>query len=267
MDVSVNSISNRSVRMQEGSVLFDNGTHRWVWLGREGGGQGAGEEVPTNQYLVVNNERGLVLDPGSILDFGNTVANLARYFDVTRVDYLFYSHQDPDVASGVALWAGCCHAKFLMPAVWGRFLPHFGEFNPSRAMLVPDKGMNFTLGNAQLTIVPAHFLHSLGNILLYDPVSKFLFTGDIGAALLPPGEEYLFVEDFDKHVKYMEGFHKRYMVSNIVTRELAGRLSRMHIDALVPQHGCIFRGPEVKRFLDWFGSLKCGIDLLSDLYR
>lgn len=266
MTVSILNIPNASVRMHEGTVLFDNGQHRWIWLGQTSDDK-SGEEVPANQYIVENNQKACLLDPGSILNFGATVANLARYIDTSRLEYLFFSHQDPDVASGIALWAGCCPARFLMPKVWGRFLPHFGEFDQARTILVPDKGMNLQLGNSNLQIVPAHFLHSLGNIQLYDPEARILFTGDVGAALMPPGEEVLFVEDFRSHIKYMEGFHKRYMISNIVTREWATRMSRLQIDAIVPQHGAIFRGEMVKQFLDWIGNLKCGIDLLQEWYR
>lgn len=266
MSTSILSLANGTLRPHEGAVLFDNGTHRWIWLGREGG-QSADGEVPANQYLIEVQGKACLLDPGSILDFGKTVANLARYLDVANVEYLFYSHQDPDVASGIALWAGCTNARFLMPKVWGRFLPHFGEFDTARAILVPDKGSLFTLGGATLQVLPAHFLHSLGNIVLYDPTARLLFSGDIGSALMPPSDENFIVEDFDKHIKYMDGFHKRYMVSNVVTREFASRMSKLAIDAIVPQHGAIMRGPDVKRFFDWFGNLRCGIDLLNELYR
>lgn len=266
MSVSILNIPNSDVHMNEGAVLFDNGSHRWIWLGRQSGEQDS-EEVPANQYIIEDQQKACLLDPGSILNFGSTVANLARYIDSGRLEYLFFSHQDPDVASGIALWAGCCPARFLMPKVWGRFLPHFGEFDQSRAILVPDKGMTFTLGGSTLQVVPAHFLHSLGNIVLYDPVARLLFSGDIGAALMPPGEETLFVEDFQAHLKYMEGFHRRYMISNVATREFAHRMQKLPIDAIVPQHGAIIRGADVKRFFDWFGNLKCGVDLLHELYR
>ena len=29
--------------------------------------------------------------------------------------------------------------------------------------------------------LPAHFLHSVGNFHIYDPIAKILYTGDLGA--------------------------------------------------------------------------------------
>jgi len=42
-----------------------------------------------------------------------------------------------------------------------------------------------------LVTLPAHFLHAEGNFQSYNPISKILFSGDMGANLCP-------VEDFDK---------------------------------------------------------------------
>lgn len=68
------------------------------------------------------------------------------------------------------------------------------------------------LGKTQLFALPAHFLHSEGNFQFYDPISKILFSGDMGASLL--GDADVRVEDFDAHIPTMRGFHQRYMVSN-----------------------------------------------------
>jgi hypothetical protein len=100
--------------------------------------------------------------------------------------------------------------------------------------------------------VPAHYLHSSGNFNLYDKVAKVLFSGDVGAALLPPGEDGLFVENFDKHIRHAEGFHRRWMGSNEAKRRWCERVSQMDIDMLCPQHGAIYQGADVQRFINWF---------------
>ncbi|MCC6465600.1 MAG: MBL fold metallo-hydrolase [Planctomycetes bacterium] len=248
----------------EATVLFEQGDHRWIWLGTD---DGAGEGVPANQYLVQDRGRGLLLDPGSVLDFARTISNLSRFAEPATLDYLFFSHQDPDVSSGVPMWAGVTKAKLVMPAIWARFLPHFGEFDQTRIQGVPDKGSTLALGKSELRVIPAHFLHSTGNIVLYDPVARYLFTGDIGTAIMPPGDNSLYVQDFSKHLKLMEGFHKRYMASNAACRNFVERINHLAIDAIVPQHGRIIRGDDVKRFKDWFRELRCGVDLLAEMYR
>ena len=79
---------------------------------------------------------------------------------------------------------------------------------------LPDEGMWIDLNGCELAILPAHFLHSPGNFHVYDPLSKILYTGDIGASL---GCEYRRVEDFDDHVAFMVGFHERYMACLLYT--------------------------------------------------
>jgi len=124
-------------------------------------------------------------------------------------------------------------------------------------------GTRITLGgDCELLIIPAHFLHSPGNFQVYDPVSKILFSGDLGASL---GQDYFFVEDFDSHIRYMEGFHRRYMASGKVLKLWARMVRGLDIESIAPQHGAVFRGREmVKRFLDWVENLECGVDLLSE---
>ena len=46
-------------------------------------------------------------------------------------------------------------------------------------------------GNGKLMALPAHFLHSSGNHQIYDPESRILYSGDLGASV---GHSYIEVE-------------------------------------------------------------------------
>lgn len=247
-------------------MLFDSGAHRWVWLGRRGS-EYLGAGTSANQFFIEDSSKICVLNPGSTVEFAPVFGRLLRHADVGQIDCLFYCQSDPDVASGVPLWASCTLARVVIPKIWGTFFPHYGRFDFERVHLVPDRGSNISLGGASLQLIPAHFLPSPGTHILYDPQARLLFTGDIGTALHPGSELPLFVEDFEGHIRWMEGYHKRHMVSNTVTRDLAVRMSRLAIDAIIPHRGSIIRGPDVKRFWEWFGKLRCGTDLLNELYR
>lgn len=145
-----------------------------------------------------------------------------------------------------------------------RFLPHYGIKSMDRFIGVPDEGMNCTLyPGFDVQLVPAHFLHSEGQINVYDPISKVLFTGDIGAAMLPLDEDYAFVDDFFSHLTYIEGFHRRYMCSNRAARIWVEAVSKLHVEIIAPQHGPVYRGQAVNDFLAWFNELECVIDLMS----
>lgn len=126
-------------------------------------------------------------------------------------------------------------------------------------MAILDAGMGIIVGGLHLQAIPAEYLHSSGNLHLYDPNAKILFSGDVGAALLPAGDDAPFVEKFDRHIHHAEGFHHRWMRSNQAKRAWCERVSRLDIDRLCPQHGAIYQGADVKRFIDWFADLEVGI--------
>jgi len=252
--------------MLENELLYDDGKHRFVFLGWE---EREEEIVQTNQFLILDNEEGILLDPGGAHIFPRVLSNISEVIDPSKIRYIFYSHQDPDVTSGIALWLSVCeNAHIYISSLWVRFLPHFGVYDARRIIPIPDGGMEIKLSSGnKLEILPAHFLHSVGNFNLYDPVAKILFSGDIGAAVFKKGERYRYVEDFDRHVALMEGFHKRYMVSNVAIKKWVEMVSTRKIEVMAPQHGAVFKGENVRKFLEWFKNLRCGIDELSSVYN
>lgn len=260
------AVPNKEVDIVRGDVIYDDGMHKFIWLGWE-----EHEEeglVQVNQYLIENKGIGVILDPGGIHVFPRVVANVSRYLDLEKIQHLFFSHQDPDVSSGVALWLSVTPAKVYISEWWVRFLPHYGIFDVSRVVKLQDKGGRIQLPSGDfLEIIPAHFLHSIANFNVYDSRSKTLFTGDIGAAIFPKGQRYTYVEDFDNHLKLMEGFHKRYLASNTVIKKYLDRISILDIQIIAPQHGAIiYKKEHIERFFSWLGNLRCGVDISDELY-
>ena len=79
--------------------------------------------------------------------------------------------------------------------------------------------------------------------------------------------EYSEVTDFDAHLRYMEGFHRRYMTGNRAMSLWADMARNLDIEIIAPQHGALFRGkPMVKRFIHWCAGLECGVDLMAHVY-
>ncbi|MDH4224283.1 MAG: FprA family A-type flavoprotein [Deltaproteobacteria bacterium] len=236
--------------------LYNDGARRWVYLGRDP--NKSDTIIDTNQYLIVHNGEGMLLDPGGIETFPSMVSTLSREIELEKITTIFASHQDPDIISSLALWFGLLpNIEVYVPWVWGTFIPHFGGGRVLKS--IPDEGMTFSLGGSNdLTLVPAHYCHSSGNFSLYDPTAKVLFSGDIGAALLPPSLTDIFVSNFSKHTQFMTGFHKRWMPSNEAKNKWVHRVRDLNITLMCPQHGAIFRDGDVKQFQDWFENLDVG---------
>lgn len=247
-----------------GKVLFDDGNHQWIVLARDP--EKRDSVIDTNEYLIISNGEALMLDPGGTEIFPAVLAAASDFVALDQIKAFFASHQDPDIFSSLPLWVGICtEAKVYLPQIWSGFVAHFGYEHVSSFALVPDEGGPLHIGTRGRTVemIPAHYLHSSGNLNVYDPHAKILFSGDIGAALLPEHAQGLFVTDFDAHIPYMEGFHKRWMPSNAAKNDWVARVRKMDVQMLCPQHGAIFRGEQVQQFLDWFEALEVGSGLLS----
>lgn len=244
-------------------TLYGSENHRFILLNESEAGEEDG--VRSNQYLILRENSGVLLDPGGFGVMPRVLAELLRYIEPRQLAGIVLSHQDPDIVGGIATWLEMNDAPVYVSRIWLRFLPHYGIKGMHRFIGVPDEGMDVEIAPGfSLQLVPAHFLHSEGQINVYDPVSKILFSGDIGAAMLPTDKDYAFVDDFSSHLPYIEEFHRRYMCSNRAARIWVNRVSGLDIDIIAPQHGPIYRGQAVKDFLDWFTELQCGIDLMND---
>lgn len=245
-------------------VLYDDGTHKNILF--EDFDRG-GLAVQANQHLIVHRAAGMVLDPGGHKVYSRVLAETFSTLGPAQLRYIFLSHQDPDIVAAINGWLMTTDAEAYISQLWTRFVPHFGfdHLVASRLKPIPDAGMIFDLDGAQLLALPAHFLHSEGNFQLYDPTAKILYTGDLGASL---GAPYLRVTDFDAHLPFMEGFHRRYMGSKKVMKAWADMVVSLDIEIIAPQHGALFAGREmVSRFIEWCANLECGVDLITSLFK
>lgn len=230
-----------------------------------------GEAVQANQFLIIDDQHAALIDPGGELTYNTLYVALSNYTAVKNLDYVVASHQDPDIVASLNKWLFGTECKVVVPELWERFIPHFTRPGKTvgRVVGIPDKGTLLRLGSINLVALPAHFLHAEGNFQFYDPISRILFSGDMGANLCPVDELDKPVKKLKEALPHMEGFHRRYMNSNKVCRLWVNMVRTLNIDAIVPQHGRSFHGKKViAEFLEWIENLECGIDLMGqDDYR
>ena len=231
---------------------------------------GAGDAVQSNQFLIVDGDTGAVIDPGGNLAYGELYLGMTRHFPPNRLTAIIASHADPDIVASLDRWMTATQAQVYISRVWERFVPHFCKPGKTtgRIVPIPDAGQRIRIGRHDLFALPAHFLHAEGNFQFWDPVSRILFSGDLGVSLLAGQRASQPVTDLETLKPSMEAFHRRYMVSNRVLRWWADMVEPLPIDMIVPQHGAPLAGPAVKDFIAWARGLACGIDLMGpDNYR
>lgn len=224
--------------------------------------------VQANQFLVVHGSHSALIDPGGALLYTPLNLAMSRYVQTRDLTYILASHQDPDIIGSVDRWLMYSDCTIVCSKLWGRFIPHSVPHyqkgaGGDRYLLVPDEGMEIPMGSSHLRALPAHFLHSVGNLSFWDPVSRILFSGDVGSSMVSSGTAYAAYEDFNAMVGRMEGFHRRYMAGNRVCRLWAGMVRTLEPAMIVPQHGLPMKGQAIGDFLSWLEQLECGIDLLG----
>lgn len=247
------------------TILFEQPGHRCVAFSDLVRGD---DGVQANQFLVLHDKHSALLDPGGALLYNPLILAMGEFLKPTDLTWLLCSHQDPDIIGSVDKWLLYTRATVVCSQLWGRFVPHLvpgymKDAGRERYLLLPDEGGAIPMGDSRLLAVPGHFMHSVGNFGFYDPVSRILFSGDIGSSLIPSKTPYAFVTDFDAHVKHMAGFHRRYMASNRVARLWVHMVQELNPSMIVPQHGLPMRGEVMQRFLDWLSALECGVDLMG----
>lgn len=246
-------------------TLYDAGGHECLMF-TDLADEHSGEAVQSNQFLIVDDGTGAIIDPGGNLAYSELYLTMTRHFPPQKLSAIIASHADPDIIASLDRWTTSTpSAKIYVSRIWERFIPHFCKAGKTagRVVGIADPGMRIRVGRNDLIALPAHFLHSEGNFQFYDPVSRILFSGDLGVSLVSGEIAKKPVMSIAPLLPSMEAFHRRYMVSNKVMRLWADMVSTLDIQMIVPQHGAPLGGPAVKEFINWARELPCGIDLIS----
>jgi truncated hemoglobin YjbI len=232
--------------------------HVWYAFGQDPGKHD--KITDSNQIVLSSGGETVLLDPGGMEVFPNFLTALSEKVSIDSIKHIFLSHQDPDICSSLLLWREVCpnDVNIYVPWMWQDFITHFDV--DAVTTPVPDEGMSIKLASGRiLEMIPAHYLHSPGNLNLYDPTAKLLFSGEIGSALIPGNtSDSFFVKNFETHVQYMEEFHNRWMASADARDAWITQIRRLKVDVMAPQRGLAFKDDDIESFLNWFSEAELG---------
>jgi flavorubredoxin len=103
--------------------LFNDGKHICLMfsdLSQEGG-----EAVQANQFLIVDNQRAAIIDPGGNIAFNELLLTIGRYVPARELQMILASHADPDIIASLDRWMTSTNATLFISRLWERFAPHF----------------------------------------------------------------------------------------------------------------------------------------------
>ncbi|MFT3772695.1 MAG: protein kinase [Minicystis sp.] len=210
----------------------------------------------------------LLVDPGSSSDFSVVSAKVGLVIGrLGAVSGLFINHQDPDVGSSASSISGRYAPRasiFCSEATW-RLIVHFNL--PRERFVDTDalrRGIPLPTGH-QVIPVPSPFCHFRGAVMLYDPETRVLFSGDLLGGLTAPGARDLWADESDW--SGVRAFHQAYMPTNRALAAAVRAIQKLDPfpDVIAPQHGRLLQGPVLTRFLERLERLPVGLDILDDV--
>ncbi len=218
-------------------------------------------------YRDLGDGRGLLIDPGSSSDFAIVSAKVASISGSLRsVAGMFINHQDPDVGSSATVISGrhAPDAAILSSEPTWRLIVH-QNLPADRFVEVPSQKRPFEFEGHELVAVPSPFCHFRGAVMLYDPETRVLFSGDLLGGLTEPTAQGLWADATDW--SGVRAFHQAYMPTNRVVASTIRTIRSFHmpIDVIAPQHGRLLRGAVMETFLERLERLPVGFDLLDEI--
>jgi flavorubredoxin len=217
-------------------------------------------QLHCNPYLLLDEKEVVFFDPGSIPDFPTVMRKVLDVIDPQTISLIVASHQDPDVCGNIAIVEdviGNPQLQFAVHSNTGRLTDHYGV--NIKPYLVDKNDYKITLKSGrELEFIYAPYCHSPGAIVTYDKKSRSLFSGDLFGGV--SDEWSLFTnKDFLDPIK---SFHQLYMPSNQILKNFIDKLESYEIERILPQHGSIIEGSDVKKAIEFLKTLPCGVDLM-----
>lgn len=253
--VTANDLSHANMNLELPTPLYAAAGHSIYWLGITDD-----TAFRCNAYLIVDQHEAILVDPGSKGYFTQVKQRVAQILPPEKVTGMVLCHQDPDVAASMTDWLNI--NPFMQVFTSPRtqvLLPHYGRSGYAYYDVAENPVYSLPSG-ASLRFIEAPFLHFPGAFTTYDSQARYLFSGDIWAAL--DLDWTLTVDSFEQHIPKMDLFHLDYMASNLAARGFVGRIENLAIDAILPQHGSILGPQHVAAALDYLRKLRCGTDII-----
>lgn len=207
-----------------------------------------------NPYLIIDNGEGVLIDPGSVLDFEQVFSNVTKLIPLENIKYVILHHQDPDFCASVPLFEKKgLKAKIVTHWRTAVIVKYYGI--KSSYYIVNQNEFKLTLSSGRtLMFVATPYLHFPGSITTYDIKSKTLFSSDLFGAF-SNSKWGLFAKE--GYIESMKAFHEHYMPGNEILRPVMEKFLTMDILRISPQHGCIIE-KDIKTYIKALRDLECG---------
>lgn len=245
-----------SFNLKNDSVDFDRavslGNGVW-WVGfqdRESG-------LRCNPYLIVEGDEAILLDGGSRPDFPVVMMKILETgLNPRNITALIYDHFDPDLCGSIPNLEEMIanpDLKVISADISKMFLHHYGSKSQFVSISKLDYKFVFKTGR-ELEFIPVPHCHSPGSFVVFDPLTRILFSSDLFGTYdkswrlflgLPEGckqcDPCQQCQDNELNCQ-IEGylaFHRTIMPCSKAVHLAMARLKTLPFEMVASQHGSI----------------------------
>lgn len=214
-----------------------------------------------NPYLLIDEKDVVLFDPGSIPHFPIVMRKVIDLVNPSDITCVVAHHQDPDVCGNLAVMEDVIGRPDLRifahsDSAW--FIRHYGIRGELAKVDEHDYRLTLQSGRVLDFLFTPH-LHAPGAIATYDRKTRTLFSSDIFGGISQ--EWSLFAGD--NFCKPMKEWHQHVMPGNQLLKAFMEKLEGMKIDRILPQHGSVIEGEQVRTAIAFLKELPCGFDLME----
>ena len=215
-------------------------------------------------YFIKNGDESILIDPGSMLEFEETVRKVKSIADIKSIKYIVLHHQDPDLAAAVPEIEKLIDRDDLLIVTHSRMSVLIKHYLVSSDYYEIDKHDNqlITSSGFKLDFLTTPYCHSPGAFVSYEPNTKTLFSGDIFGGI---EESWEFYAD-DTYFEKAKQFHQEYMPSKDIFNYALSKIEKLDIELIAPQHGSIIKKIYIQNLINDMKNLDCGL-YIEDKYN
>ena len=208
-------------------------------------------------YLIKNGDESILIDPGSMLEFKETVRKIKSVVDIKSIKYIVLHHQDPDLVAAVPEIEKLIDRDDLLIVTHSRMSLLIKHYLVTSDYYEIDKQNNqlVTSNGYRLDFLTTPYCHSPGAFVSYEPKTKTLFSGDIFGGLEESWEFYADETYFEK----AKQFHQEYMPSKDIFNYALNKIEKLDINLIAPQHGSIIEKKYIANLIRDMKNLDCGL--------
>ncbi len=215
-------------------------------------------------YFIKNGNESILIDPGSMLEFDETVRKVKSVANIKSIKYIVLHHQDPDLVAAVPEIEKLIGRDDLLIVTHSRMSLLIKHYQVTSDYYEIDKNKNQLITNNGyiLKFLTTPYCHSPGAFVSYEPKTKTLFSGDIFGGIEESWEFFADETYFDK----AKQFHQEYMPSKDIFNYALSKIEALDIELIAPQHGSIIKKKYIKNLINDMKNLDCGL-YIEDKYN